>query len=153
MYTQRRDYLLDMIEQLMERVAAVLRRARGEQADLQELERECARAMDDEFAGLDRRVRGLEPRMVARVVRPAAKLRAYAVLLAAQASLEARSGREDPTLAARARRALEQVLEAVLASEPTDIDREAVRMTYFLVDDNKLTPRYLQALIELVPGD
>lgn len=47
MFTERRDYLLDMIQQLVQRITELLQRAQGQQ---EALERECERAMDDEFA-------------------------------------------------------------------------------------------------------
>lgn len=50
MFTERRDYLLDMIQQLVQRITELLQRAQGQQVELEALERECERAMDDEFA-------------------------------------------------------------------------------------------------------
>lgn len=153
MFTQRRDYLLDMIQQLMERITALLQRAQGQEVALDQLERECEHAMDDEFAELDRRMKGVEPRMVAHLVQPVQRLRAYALLLAARALLQSRRAallaEHQPSVEPAARRALALVLEVTLASEATSHELEAVRCLFGLVDDDRLSPRYLQALVDL----
>lgn len=153
MFTERRDYLLDMIQNMMERVVAMLQRAKGQEVELAALERQCEQAMDDEFAELDRRMKGLEPRMVAHLIQPAQRLRSYALLCSARVLLQSRRAEEsdtDPaTLEPAARHAMALVLEATLADSPTEPDRDAIRHLFGLVDDSQLAPRYLRAIVEL----
>lgn len=158
MFTERRDYLMDMIERLMERVVAMLRQAKGDPANIEDLERQCERAMDDEFAELDRRMKGLDPRMVAHLVSPVPRLRTYALLCSARVLLQTRRVADEPgadleaqrvALEPAARRALALVLEAVIESEPTSPDLDAIRLLFPWVDDSQLSPRYLRAIVEL----
>lgn len=159
-FTERRDYLLDMIQQLAERIVAMLQRAKGGQVELAQLERDCERAMDDEFAELDRRMKDVAPRMVGHLVRPVERLRSYGLLVAARALLAHRRAEESPEggggdeveLEAQARRALCLVLEVTVQSEVTPVELDAVRQLYPRVDDGRLTPRYLEALVALAPG-
>ena len=156
MFVERRDYLIDMIQQLMERITALLQRSQGQQVDLAELERDCERAMDDEFAELDRRMKDVEPQMVAHLVSPWERLRAYALLVAARTLLAVRRAEQDPTQEGptepECRRALCLVLEATLRTSAGQAELDAVRQLFGRVDDGQLGPRYLRALVDLAPG-
>jgi hypothetical protein len=153
MFSDRRDYLMDAIERMVQGMLEQLRRAVG--ADTQQveaLERECERAMEDEFAELHRRVSALTSRSAGETVRPVSKLRAYAMVLSVRALAQAtRTDLDaDPELGRQsAMRGLELLLEAVLATEPTPMDRQLAPALFALIDPEALSPRYLQALVDL----
>lgn len=152
---------MQMIERI---VAGLIERIRGRLGDapkeLQDLERECERVMGDEFAELHARVRNLTSASAADVIRPVERLRAYAMLLAAQVLLQDRRRQVDPSrapdadaLASDARRALELLLEAVLAGRVTQTDRTLCPELFGLIDAGALAPRYLEALVTVGDSD
>lgn len=155
-FVERRDYLIDMIQQIMERIVAILQRSQGREVDLAELEQDCERAMDDEFAELDRRMRDVEPRMIAHLVQPVERLRAYALLVAARALLAARRAElstdaDADALEAQARHALCLVLEVTLRVEPTATELDALRQLFGRIDMARISARHLRAVVALAP--
>jgi hypothetical protein len=155
MFTDRQDYLMQMIERLVAGIIEQVRRTLGgDPKQLEALERDCAQAMDDEFLELHARVAPLSSRSAADVIRPVTRLRTYAILLGGRTLLQHRRASLDPSrpvdsgqVQADAQRALELLLEATLASEVTDADRSLCPALFALVDAATLDPRYLEALV------
>jgi hypothetical protein len=96
----------------------------------------------------------LVSRSAADVIRPIVRLRNYAIVLGGRALLQHRRAQLQPestvdreAVQHDAHRALELLLEAVLASEVTDVDRSMCPELFRLADADALAPRYLDALV------
>jgi hypothetical protein len=163
MFSDRTDYLMQMIERLVASLVDQVRKALGgDPQSLQELERQCEEAMDDEFGELHRRVQALSSRAAADAIRPVTRLRNYAAILGGRALLLHRRAHAETATAqdaalqaevpAMARRALELLVEATLVDAPTDVERTLCPALFALVDPQSLQPRTLEALIALGSG-
>lgn len=160
MFTDRRDYLMEMIERVVQALIEQVRKGLGDTERIDELERDVEQAMDDEFAELDARVRSLSSRSAADAIRPVNRLRSYSMLMAGRTLLQARRTQLDPnaeveaqSLAADAKRALELLLETTLLDRITIADQSLCSELFRLITPESLDPRYLEALIAVGDAD
>lgn len=122
---ERYDWVMIQLDEVGTAVrkiaAAILDR---EQDQLVELERQSDALLEDAFD--HSRIALVDARTAALILRPPARIRAYARLLAEKSRLLHELGREEPSHGL-ARRALELQLEAAaLETDPDAIDREAI---------------------------
>lgn len=147
----QRDYLLRMIQQLAQALAAVVSRQREGKLDealsmIDELRRKLFGSMGEPLARLD-------PPSVTLVLGALEKARAYAMILAVEADV--RQARGETRAAARSRRrALEIHLEAALRwpHEVRDEDRTAITALAPAVDAATLSEQQRRALADLRGG-
>jgi hypothetical protein len=144
MSIRRRDYILEMIEQ----IAATLARIAGLK-DAGKLD-EALRAVDETANGIFGPLRGaldaVDSTTAASLMGDSGKIAAYAALLAERADIHERKG-DGRRASADRRRALELYLErARLAPPLDDTTRAAIQALRAQVDEGRLPERYRSAL-------
>lgn len=142
---ERYDWVMVQVDEVGTAVrkiaAAILDR---EQDQLVELDRQSDTLLDDAFE--HSRIASVDARTAALILRPPARIRAYARLLAEKSRLLHELGREEPSQGL-ARRALELQLEAAeLETDPNEIDREAIESLLDRDPPLRLGQRHLDLL-------
>jgi hypothetical protein len=141
---QRRDYILEMIEQLAAALASVV--GLKEKGQLDEGLRLVQTTADRIFGPLLRTLDAVDSATAASLLGDGTKVGAYAALVAERGDLRERKGEAGPARADR-RRALELYLErARLAPPIDDPTRAAVEALRAHVDERRLGERYRAAL-------
>jgi hypothetical protein len=146
---ERYDWVMIQLDEVGTAVrkiaAAILDR---EQDQLVELERQSDALLEDSFD--HSRIALVDARTAALILRPPARIRSYARLLAEKSRLLHELGREEPSHGL-ARRALELQLEAAaLESDPDAIDREAIESLLDRDPPLRLGQRHQDLLTKLV---
>jgi hypothetical protein len=144
MSIRRRDYVLEMIEQLAAAIASIA--GLKEAGQLDEALRLVQKTADGLFGPLHRTLDAVDSATAATLLGDADKVAAYAALVAERADIQERKG-DARRARADHRRALETYLErARLAPPLDDRARAAIQTLRTKVDENRLAERYRDAL-------
>ena len=149
MINDRHDWLLVQVEEFGEAVRAIAAKAAGveDEGDIEQAENEIDSLLERHFD--HPRVRVVDARTAARILRPPDRIRSYAAALTTKADLFERRG-ELGRAGDLIRRALELHLEAsALEEHPERIDRAAIVSLIDRDPPPPLAPRYRQLLVAL----